>query len=56
MNEEQKNAFLLELALLTEKYGIAIGGCGCCDSPYLYTVEGKGSYNDDDQLTWVETK
>jgi hypothetical protein len=27
--------FLEELSALTKKYGIEIGGCGCCDSPYL---------------------
>jgi len=27
--------FLQELSALTRKYKIEIGGCGCCDSPYL---------------------
>lgn len=27
--------FLKELAKLTQKYEIEIGGCGCCGSPYL---------------------
>ena len=30
--------FLEELAELTEKYGIAIWGCGCCNSPQLKDV------------------
>ena len=28
--------FLKELSELTEKYQIFIGGCGCCDSPWLW--------------------
>jgi hypothetical protein len=31
--------FLLGLRELTLKYGVAIGGCGCCNSPYLYEVK-----------------
>ena len=34
MNDRVEN-FLKELAELTKKYDIAIGGCGCCGSPYL---------------------
>ncbi len=32
---ERVEAFLEELSVLTRKHGIAIGGCGCCGSPYL---------------------
>lgn len=28
--------FLDGLTELTKKYDIAVGGCGCCYSPYLY--------------------
>jgi hypothetical protein len=31
--------FLKELAELTQKYGIGIGGCGCYGSPYLYDLK-----------------
>lgn len=27
--------FLKELAVLTEKYGLSIGACGCCSSPWI---------------------
>lgn len=27
--------FLLALTELTRKYGISVGGCGCCGSPWL---------------------
>lgn len=28
--------FLEELAELTKKHGLAIGGCGCCGSPFIF--------------------
>lgn len=33
--------FLKELEYLTEKYGIEIGGCGCCGSPYFRDLKNK---------------
>ncbi len=27
--------FVLELENLTRKYGVAVGGCGCCGSPWV---------------------
>ena len=32
--------FLADLSALTQKYGIRIEGCGCCDSPYLRSIFG----------------
>ena len=33
---DRLNQFLKELSILTQKYGIEIGGCGCCGSPWLW--------------------
>ena len=35
--------FILGLTELTRKTGIVIGGCGCCDSPYVEWREGTGN-------------
>ena len=40
----QLDEFLEELTELTMKYGISISGCGCCGSPRLFKVSGKGRY------------
>lgn len=39
MERSNLNDFLNELSELTIKYGIAIGGCGCCDSPWLEEIK-----------------
>ena len=44
MNNRLK-CFLLELSELTNKYEIAIGGCGCCGSPYI--IDFKKQYQGD---------
>lgn len=36
---ERLQPFLEELTVLTTKYRISIGGCGCCDSPYLLDLK-----------------
>ena len=39
--QNELNEFLNELSQLTQKYGFAIGGCGCCGSPCVYDVTTK---------------
>jgi hypothetical protein len=34
-DESRKAAFIAELTELTKKHHVAIGGCGCCNSPFL---------------------
>lgn len=53
--------FVVELEALTKKYGVRIGGCGCCDSPWLSAngVTARGEYGFDGawfgcQLMWYE--
>ena len=35
MDNKNLGFFLVELSSLSKDYGIYIGGCGCCESPYL---------------------
>lgn len=57
--EEKKKQFILELTELTRKYGIAIGGCGCCGSPFIYDEDDVGEQcgyvlEDRDEIGWVK--
>ena len=52
-----REEFLTELSALSRRYGIVIGGCGCCESPWLESFEGDlhGCYyttEGDSQLKW----
>lgn len=38
-NKTAVAAFMLGLEELTRRTGIAVGGCGCCGSPYLVDAE-----------------
>lgn len=44
LDKEMVKDFLIELGMLTEKYGIEIGGCGHCGSPFLYEIKNDGVY------------
>jgi hypothetical protein len=52
--------FLSELTDLTLKYGVSIGGCGCCGSPWLDasadTDSTSGYFRSagGDRITWVD--
>lgn len=57
-DEKDTRGFLRELTKLTKKYGIRIGGCLCCGSPYLVgLVSTDGKYVVDEHesgLTFVQ--
>ena len=58
--------FLDELTELAKKWGVVIGGCGCCGSPYMlpmnqeeregkyYRVDNEGD-DEPNQLYWSRT-
>jgi len=55
VEETKQEEFLKELTKLSLKYGITIGGCGCCGSPYLKDhTDGGSRYEADEHgdLTW----
>ena len=59
ISETDLAAFLSDLAKLTEKHGIKIGGCGCCGSPWVKkNEERKGKYTcyGTEELTWLGEK
>ena len=58
---ERIHSFLVELAALTRKYRIAIGGCGCHGSPYLdlkpHITDGRSGYSMHNKyLQWVDPR
>lgn len=58
IDEKRRENFLKELAELSRKHEIIIGGCGCCSSPYLYELKNiedldKGYYKYEKGNTWT---
>jgi hypothetical protein len=57
--DDKINNFLEELTQLSLKHNIIIGGCGCCNSPYLKdTINGEfieGKHHTD-RLVWIKRK
>lgn len=54
--KENERAFILELEAITRKYGIAIGGCGCCGSPWIDKVDVSNpdaGYADSNGINWI---
>jgi hypothetical protein len=55
---QNRDKFLKELSALSRRYKIKIGGCGCCGSPWLADVEGRGgkyeSNGGEDGLVFVQ--
>lgn len=53
------NDFLIDLAILSQKYGIKIEGCGCCGSPVLAQIKPEainGRYKvnkNNENLSWA---
>lgn len=41
---ENEEKFLEELTALSNKYKVAIAGCGCCGSPFIMTTDVENGY------------
>ncbi len=58
---DQAKEFIEELTKLSKMYKIIIGGCGCCRSPFLTSMENDNgeyilNYKSFDGLEWINNK
>ena len=44
--ERDEAGFLKELTEVSKKYGLVIGGCGCCGSPFIVDIKKNKDYLD----------
>lgn len=56
--DEKEKQFLIGLEKLTRETGVAIGGCGCCGSPFLHPampeeLVGEAGYAYVDKVEWI---
>jgi len=60
LTQKQIDLFLKDLTELTNKHKIVIGGCGCCESPWIEEADFIGEYHasgsDGGNLYFVEIK
>lgn len=60
MERDRERVFLVGLERLTRETGVAIGGCGCCGSPFLIddadVSDERSGYSNNGyagEVTWV---
>jgi hypothetical protein len=61
--DERRAEFVAALTRLSKEHGFAIGGCGCCDSPWIEETKEdsryapvNGHYEYDHMLRWLPNK
>jgi hypothetical protein len=56
-NSDEQKEFIKKLEKLTRETGIAVGGCGCCGSPWITTVDitsDESGYGYADEIRWID--